>query len=122
MSQKQATGKLGEEIAKKYLKKKGYKILEQHYCLRGGEIDLIAKQREVIVFIEVKTRTSAEYGAPEEAVDYFKQKSLFRAMQNYFWKEKIENQNYRFDIISINLDKNSRIAKIKHFENVELAQ
>lgn len=119
MGQKQTLGKLGENIAEKFLKEKGYKILERHYCLRGGEIDLIAKDGDFIVFIEVKTRTSDKFGNPEESVNYFKQKKMAHAIKYYLWKEKIENKNIRFDVISIEMG----IAgdnKIEHFENVEL--
>ncbi|TSC95715.1 MAG: putative endonuclease [Parcubacteria group bacterium Athens1014_10] len=122
MWQKQKIGKTGEEIAKKYFKKKGYKILEQHYCLRGGEIDLIVQKEEKIIFVEVKTRTSDEFGNPEESINYYKQKSLNRAINNYFFKKRIENNDYQFDVVSIMLDKKERKALIKHFKNVQLAQ
>ncbi len=119
MHQKQIIGKQGEALAKKYLKDKGYKIVDEHYCLKGGEIDLIAKQGEFLVFVEVKTRTSNEFGLPEEAVNYFKQKSLAKAIKYYLWKNKITNKNVRFDVIGIKLNGNKN-PEINHFESVEL--
>lgn len=120
MHQKQIIGKQGEAVAKKYLENKGYKIIDEHYCLKGGEIDLIAKQGEFLVFVEVKARTSDEFGLPEEAVNYFKQKSLAKAIKYYLWKNKITNKNIRFDVIGIKLNGNEN-PEINHFENVELA-
>ena len=117
---KQKIGKLGEEMAKKYLMKKGYKVLQHHYCLRGGEIDLIVKKREMLIFVEVKTRTSDKFGAPEESINYFKQKKLNKAIRNYLFLKDINNLSYQFDVISIILHKQRKKALIKHFKNVKL--
>ena len=117
---KQKIGKIGEEMAKRYLKKKGYKILEHNYYLRGGEIDLIAQKGEILVFVEVKTRTSNQFGAPEESINYFKQKRLNRAIRDYLFKKNIKHLNNQFDVISIVLDKQRKKALLKHFKNVKL--
>lgn len=119
-NQRQVIGRLGEEIAKKYLKKKGCKILDQHYCARGGEIDLVVSKRDVLIFVEVKTRTSDKCGFPEEAINYFKQKRLVNAFQNYLYKRKVKSPNYRFDIISVKLNNTHQPPEIKHFENVTI--
>ena len=116
---KQKIGKLGEKIAKNYFRKKGYKILGQHYCLRGGEIDLIVQKQGVLIFVEVKTRTSDKFGTPEESINYFKQKSLSRAINNYLFKNDLKDLNCRVDVISIILNERNRSALIKHFKNIE---
>ncbi len=118
--QKQSIGRLGEKIAEKYLKKKGYKILERNYCLRGGEIDLIAQKDGRLIFVEIKTRTSDKFGMPEESIGYFKQKSLSRAIRNYLFKKNIKDQDYQFDVISVILNKEEKNNMIKHFENANL--
>ena len=115
---KQQIGLLGERAAQKYLQLKGYVIIERNYHSRFGEIDIIAKQRERFVFIEVKARTSINYGLPEQAVNLRKQKKVFKTIQDYFWKRKIITENYRFDVIAVFLNMTTKIAKIKHYESV----
>lgn len=107
-------GKEGECIAKKHLTSKGYVILETNYRNRIGEIDLIALDEDILVFIEVKTRTSTKYGYAFEAVDYKKQKKILNTSLVYVkYKNYIDTQ-IRYDIIEIYLTEN---PKINHLEN-----
>lgn len=76
MYYKQQRGKIGEDMATEYLNKKGYKILERNFECRQGEIDIIALDKDEIVFVEVKTRTSKKYGLAAEAVDENKKTSM----------------------------------------------
>jgi len=98
------TGNLGEEMAEKFLIKKGYTILERNYTAGKAEIDIIAKNENYIVFVEVKTRFNALL-EPEKAVNKAKQKHLAAAAE-YYITEKNLNYAARFDIISINFINN----------------
>ncbi|MBI4654710.1 MAG: YraN family protein [Nitrospirae bacterium] len=94
-------GKEGEELAKKFLNKKGYKIIEQNYKTPIGEIDIIASDRETLVFIEVKTRESLEFGMPFEAVNYTKRNKISKAALLYLKRFKEKIPACRFDVLSI---------------------
>ena len=106
---KKLLGRAGETRATKFLKKKGFKILNTNYETPFGEIDVIALDKEYIVFIEVKTRTSEVYGAPCEAVDKKKQEKYYKSATYYLQKEKKTDSSCRFDIIEI---KNEQINHI----------
>lgn len=107
-------GKAGEALATSYLKKKKYKILELNYHNQIGEIDIIAKDKKYIVFIEVKTRKSRAFGDPLEAINIEKQHKIKQVAQLYLLKNKLTDKEYRFDVISIlgNDD-----YEINHIEN-----
>ena len=93
-------GKLGEELAVKYLIDKGYEILERNWRNRHNEIDIIAKDGEELVIVEVKTRQTDEYGEPDIAVTRQKQRRLIYAANAYLFRTNLEIET-RFDIISI---------------------
>ncbi len=94
-------GNLGEQTAKNYLIKNGYKILTTNYSCRFGEIDIIAMDKECLVFIEVKTRTSGKYGHPENAVNYWKKKHLELTARNYIDYKHMGNYIARFDVVEV---------------------
>jgi len=94
-------GKMGEMLAKSYLEKKGYTILEQNFRMRYGEIDIIAKFQDEIVFIEVKTRSGTEHGLPCEAVNKAKQRKIHRAANYYLLVTDCSCSACRIDIIEI---------------------
>jgi putative endonuclease len=99
--EKKELGKKGEEVALRFLKKNGYRILERNYVCKLGEIDIIAKEKDTLAFIEVKTRTSTLFGPPQLAVTLSKQMQLSKAAL-YFLKEKrLENVKARFDVVAI---------------------
>ncbi|MGI6705426.1 MAG: YraN family protein [Clostridia bacterium] len=98
---RKAFGKRGEEAAKKYLEAKGYTVLEMNYRTRLGEIDLIARQDETIVFIEVKTRHSTRYGLPRESVTYSKQLTYGKLALQYLQHKGWLNRPARFDVLDI---------------------
>ena len=93
-------GNRGEDIAADYLKKKGYRILYRNYKTLAGEADIIARDNDTVVFVEVKARSSDAFGQPFEAVGYKKQEKLKKAAIYYLKHKKIE-PIVRFDIISI---------------------
>lgn len=96
-------GKEGEELARKFLKKKGYKLIEQNYKTPMGEIDVIAKDGETLVFVEVKTRESLEFGQPFEAVNRLKRQKIAKVALSYLKRFK-ETPACRFDVLSINYE------------------
>jgi len=93
-------GKWGEDLAADYLQRKGYTIIERDWKSGRRDLDIVAKNGDVIVFVEVKTRCNSLYGQPEEAVDYRKLQSLQQAINHYI-KFRHISQEVRFDIISI---------------------
>ncbi len=110
-------GTLGEEIAIKMLKEKGLAVLEQNFRCRHGEIDIIARDRDKVVFIEVKTRKSGRFGAPEEAVGWRKQKRLRLLAACYLAGHFTGTQFCRFDVYSICLDKDNQVQSVQVFED-----
>lgn len=105
-------GKKGEEFALIYLLDRGYEILEVNWQKQHLEIDLIAQKDDILVFVEVKSRSSEEYGQPESFVDPKKQKHLFRAA-NLYYEHSGSRLEARFDIISVLFLKNNAY-KIEH--------
>ena len=102
-TKKITTGKEGEKIAVAYLKKNGYRIIEINFRCSIGEIDIVAKEKDDLVFIEVKTRKSIELGYPEQAVGIRKQKKMSQLALWYLQKRKIANTNARFDVVAVTL-------------------
>lgn len=96
-----AKGRNGELLAEEYLAINGYDIIERNYRNRFGEIDLIAREGNTLVFIEVKTRNNYKHGLPADAVDERKQRRLGRVALSYIANEGINNQSCRFDVLSI---------------------
>ena len=117
MIKKNTTGRLGENMAAKYLRTKGYYILRRNYRVRGGEIDIIAKQNQTLVFVEVKTRRQNAGGYPEEAVTPKKLKRMDLAIQNYLMKKRQPPKEMRIDVISIELTAN--LPRIYHLKSIE---
>ena len=112
MQEYRVTGEQGEEAAARFLVKQGYNIVERNWRAHNCEIDIIAKKRGVLVFVEVKTRSSGMYGSPEENVDAEKIRNILFAASSYVHIKKID-MDLRFDIISV--IKEGRIYKIKHY-------
>jgi len=96
-----ALGRRGEDAAAKVLKKNGYRILEKNYRCRYGEIDIVAEQGGVVVFIEVKTRTSDRYGTPGEGVNFRKQRHITQVSSMYLAEKNLTDALVRFDVVSI---------------------
>ncbi len=94
-------GRAGEKRAAKFLKKAGFKILSTNYKTHLGEIDIIAKEREYIVFVEVKTRASYDFGQPSEAVDRKKREKYFKVATEYLVRNKLTESPCRFDVVEI---------------------
>lgn len=114
---KMAVGAKGEQLAVKFLKKRGYKILQRNYRYRNGEIDVVCYDRGTIAFVEVKTRYSDKYGPPELSVTDAKKKQIIKGAQQYIAEKKIEGINLRFDVVSIFYPPNEKHPSITLFKN-----
>jgi len=102
MTEKTKTlGEKGEDIAAVFLEKKGYNILFRNYKCSFGEIDIIAKHKKILSFIEVKTRSTKKYGLPQEAVTAVKQTKISRVALEFIQRYKMENRAARFDVVSV---------------------
>jgi len=112
---KQLLGKEGERIAERYLKKKGYKLIERNYRCAVGELDLIVLDRRVVVFVEVKTRSGHGYGSPLEAVEFRKQRKMIQAAQYFLSEKKLHQRDARFDVVGISWP--GREPVVEHIEN-----
>jgi len=99
--QKKELGARGEEIAVRYLKRRGYRILERNYRIRFGEIDIIAEQGADLVFIEVKTRSDTLYGSPFDSVTVPKQRQLSKVALEYISKHDCHKRPARFDVVGV---------------------
>jgi putative endonuclease len=117
-------GELGEKAAVKFLENLGYKILDRNYQnnfgRRLGEIDIIAKEKEEIVFVEVKTREYRKYRNtdPEENVTSGKIRRLAKIATAYLRQNRLENSDYRFDVISVWLNSENNSTDIKHIISI----
>ncbi len=101
---RKALGSRGEDLAVQYLKKKGFKVIERNYHCSAGEIDLIAREGKTLVFVEIKTRSSSDYGLPQDAVDRFKQKKMIEVARSYLAERHLtEDIPARFDVVAIHL-------------------
>ena len=131
-SQNSTTGKLGEDIAVKYLEKHGYNILDRNYRKPWGEIDIIAsenigknqflaQQSDELVFVEVKAQNQAFEWRPEENITRHKKHQLSRIVTTYLKANKIpEDQNWRVDVLAITLDFKTKNASVEHIQNINL--
>lgn len=114
MNTKAQTGELGENAAVTYLIEKGYSILERNYRHKRSEIDVIARHKSTIVFVEVKTKSSVNYGHPEVAVDDKKAAKVMEGADHYI-QENQWSGPIRFDVISV--IKRHEKFEIEHFED-----
>ena len=113
-----ALGQKGEEIAARFLARRGYRILERNARTLLGEIDIVARKGAFIVFVEVKTRKSLRFGPPYLSVTHQKKLRLIRSARAYLSTERFGKTGWRIDVISIELDPgNESLNKIEHFED-----
>lgn len=117
MSQHNQVGKIGEEIAKRFLVKQGYEIIEQNYKTKYAEIDLIAKKGKDLVFIEVRTKIGENFGTPEETINKNKMRKLRGNAIAYVAAKKWVGF-YRIDAICIILKPDYSVERLNHYENI----
>lgn len=109
--------KIGESLAAKHLKARGYRILAQNYRARRGEIDLIARDGEFIVFVEVKTRRSLKFGLPQAAVTLQKQRQISKVALAYLQAQNLMDTPCRFDVIAIHLSPQLELLRLEQIES-----
>jgi putative endonuclease len=115
-------GRKGEDRAARHLSSLGYRVLERNYRTSHGEIDIIALDRENVVFIEVKTRSGAAYGAPELAVDRRKQERMVKAALGYLKRKQLHQMACRFDVVAISGNGPDDIQLIRNAFEMERAR
>jgi len=110
-------GETGEKAAVKFLRKKGYKIIETNFRTIFGELDVIARCGQVLVFAEVKTRTTDSLGPPYIAVTRLKQRHIVKNAIFYLKMRRMLDSNWRIDVVSVKLDLNLKVENIELIEN-----
>jgi len=114
---RQEVGKLGEEAARKFLKKRGYRIRETGFRCRHGEIDIITQKKDYLVFVEVRTKTSLEFGTPEESITRAKKEKLITSALTYTNTHQDLPPLWRIDVVAIELDDKGKTKRIELIEN-----
>ena len=109
--------KIGESLAAEHLKARGCKILAKNYRARRGEIDIIVRDGEFIVFVEVKTRRSLRFGLPQEAVTIQKQRQISKVALAYLQAQNLLDAPCRFDVIAIHLSPQLELLKLEQIES-----
>ena len=112
---KKIIGKIGEDMAERLLVKKGYELVVRNYGTRFGEIDLIMKQNDILVFVEVKTKKGLKFGTPEEMFTRGKYNKVKRMATTYL---KGQDVPCRIDMVAVILDSENNPVSVKHYENV----
>jgi putative endonuclease len=110
-------GDLGEKESLKLLENKGYKLLEKNFRCNLGEVDLIMKKDEELVFVEVRSRTGTAFGEPYETVNITKQNKLYRLAEYYLNYKNLHDLSCRFDVLSVVITSDGTVRKMEHIEN-----
>jgi len=114
---RQEVGKLGEKTAQKFLKKRGYRIRETGFRCRHGEIDIVAQQKDYLIFVEVRTKSSLDFGTPEESITAAKKKKLITLALTYTSTHQNLPSLWRIDVVAIELDDKGKPKRIELIEN-----
>ena len=116
-----ALGNLGEELASQMLQELGYTILDTNYRCRWGEVDIVAQEGDDIVFVEVRTRSSARFGTPEESITGAKTQRLVATAQEYLQSKQLDSTNWRIDLVAVRMRSDGQLQSIDHLKHaVEL--
>ena len=110
-------GRLGEELAGRFLRELGYQILTTNYRCPRGEVDIVAKDGEEVVFVEVRTRRSQAFGTPQESLTRPKIRRLVATCQDYLQGYGGADTNWRIDLVSVRLDQGNRVEDIDHLRH-----
>ncbi len=109
------TGRLGESLACQHLKSLGYTILDTNWRSSEGEIDVVARDGETIVFVEVKARTTRRFGLPEDAITRRKRRRLQQAGLAYLGAHELLDRPWRIDVVALELDRDGRPRRVEHY-------
>ncbi len=108
-------GSYGEDIACDYLKKKEYHIIDRNFSNRLGEVDIICTFNDILIFLEIKSRYTTNYGFPIEAVTYSKQKKIIKLSKSYIQYKNLYNLNIRYDVITILFNSINNSYELSHY-------
>jgi putative endonuclease len=111
------TGLTGERVARDFLEKNGYHVIETNYRCPGGEIDIIARQENTLVFVEVRTKKSVQFGSPEESITPAKKERLRTVAAHYGQNHDNLPSLWRIDVVAIQMDRRDRVTRIEIIEN-----
>ena len=111
--QRQVLGRRGEAAARKYLERHGVRIVAENFSCAAGEIDLVGRERDTLIFVEVKTRTSAAFGPPHLAVHWQKQRQIVRAAQWYLAEQRTPDTACRFDVLAVTFPEGNGAPRIE---------
>lgn len=111
------TGARGEKLAREFLCKKGYRVLDTNYRCPGGELDIVATSRGSLVFIEVRSKTTSGYGSPEESITKAKQAKLRNLAAHYIQEHDGLPEEWRIDVVAVELDRSGKASRIELIEN-----
>ena len=114
---RQQVGKLGEQAAQRFLKKRGYRIRETGFRCRHGEIDIIAQHKNYLVFVEVRTKSNLDFGTPEESITQAKKERLIASALTYTTTHQNIPSLWRIDVVAIELDDKGKAKRIELIEN-----
>ncbi len=114
---RQETGKLGEKLAQKFLKKRGYRIRETNFHCRWGEIDIVAQQKDYLVFVEVRTKSSLDFGTPEESITQSKKEKLIALALAYINTHQNLPPLWRIDVVAVEVDQKGKVNRIELIQN-----
>jgi len=109
-------GRAAEEIAVQYLQEQGYVILARNYYIKGGEIDIVAQDKDTIIFAEVRMRKQNYFGAPEETVDVKKQQRIIKTAEHFLATHNLTDAYCRFDVLGVS-EKKENDYEIRHYPN-----
>jgi len=115
---RQEFGEVGEKVAERWLRQRGWRVLQRRFRNGHRDIDLVAERDGLVAFVEVKARRRNDFGDPVEAVDWRKQRELVRSATVWIDRHGRPNESYRFDVIGVLVDGNS--VRVKHVENAFL--
>lgn len=110
-------GRLGEQLAAEKLQASGYAMVARNYRCSAGEIDLIARQQDDWVFVEVRTRRGRAFGTPEESITLRKRAHLIAAAQNYLQENALDQVAWRIDFVAVELTPRGQLLRVTHLEN-----
>lgn len=114
---RKALGALGEKRAAEFLKKRGHRILETNFRCREGELDIISRDGDCLVFVEVRTKSGADFGSPEESVTRAKREKLVSVALAYLQTHRNLPESWRFDVVAVEVGREGQTTRIEVIEN-----
>ena len=112
--ERKALGAAGEAEAARFLRRAGYRIVAKNYTCPAGEIDIVARQRDLIVFVEVRTRSTAQHAHPLDSVNHAKRRHVMAAAKHFLREARLSSSEYRFDVIAVVWGAGKRPETVEH--------